>query len=716
MNPSTTKQTCSRCGTEVPASSPAGLCPRCLLEGVSTETATDTVPRWVKPPTLAEIAMAFPRLEVLAFLGAGGMGCVYRVRERDSGRVSALKILPRELASDPAFVERFEREARTLSRLHHPNIVGIHGFGNAGGYCFLLMELVDGANLRQTIRSGRFTPPQALALISPLCEALQYAHSQGVLHRDIKPENILLDAEGRVKIADFGIAKILGSAGTVPDDATLTRTGARLGTPHYMAPEQVEHPEQVDHRADIYSLGVVFYELLTGELPLGRFQVPSAKATLDARIDDIVLRALAKERELRQQSAEQVKAEVEGLDVPTWRDRLRLKWWGWTPIAFAVVALVLFRVGTVGAPELLILVVVITTLYGVRELKRRRPAWRVSLEIATIVLALAIPSVVFSTGRLRDWGIAKSQRIDVMERLKNLGLILRTSTIHTPDGEILPKDLSFVPPEMKINPRTGELFEFPAAGRTNPETSAILIHTPDGADERLVLLGDGSVQRMSTARFWECLESESARRAIEVFHHAVGPVLEPAEAEQHLRSGGTVLRLENGELRRCEIDVAAAFRAASRMDYRTASERLFQLRELWAREPDTEVVFAVPGTSGTLRDRDSYLQTQSRHGGLLAAMIVFASKSGYSDALELGQRVGRTLWKDREELVLCTRALDGNADQDSEEIRMRAVDVLGLKLRTLAANTPKMTVIRKTKAFPGGTRTNLVEMAWPRLP
>ncbi len=163
------------------------------------------------------------------------------------------------------------------------------------------------------MQASRFSPSAALAIIPSICGALQYAHERGVLHRDIKPENILLDAQGRVKLADFGIAKLVREPGDAPTDVTLTQSGARLGTPHYMAPEQIEKPAEVDHRADIYSLGVVFYELLTGELPLGRFAPPSEKADLDARVDAIVFRALAKERELRQQSAGEVKTQVEGL-------------------------------------------------------------------------------------------------------------------------------------------------------------------------------------------------------------------------------------------------------------------------------------------------------------------------------------------------------------------------------------------------------------------
>src|SRR4030095_15862955 len=180
---------------------------------------------------------------------------------------------------------------------NHPNIVSVYDFGQAGGFYFLLMEFVDGVNLREAMRAGIFSPGEALAIVPRICDALQFAHEEGILHRDIKPENILLDAKGRVKIADFGIAKLVGDNRA---EATLTATGAALGTPHYMAPEQLEKPSAVDHRADIYSLGVVFYEMLTGELALGRFAPPSSKATMDERVDEIVLRALAKERELRQ--------------------------------------------------------------------------------------------------------------------------------------------------------------------------------------------------------------------------------------------------------------------------------------------------------------------------------------------------------------------------------------------------------------------------------
>ena len=274
------------------------------------------------PPDHEELAAAFPQLEILELIGQGGMGFVFKARQPKIERLVALKILPASLAADPAFAARFTREARTLARLNHPNIVTLHDFGQAGGFFYLLMEFVDGVNLRQAMKVGRFTPAQALAVVPKICEALEFAHNEGILHRDIKPENILLDSKGRVKIADFGIAKLV-EAGDSPlgqpelagsaHPANLTETGKVLGTPQYMAPEQLEHPQDVDQRADIYSLGVVFYEMLTGELPIGRFAPPSKKSAVDARVDEVVLRTLEKERERRQQSAGEVKTQVEAI-------------------------------------------------------------------------------------------------------------------------------------------------------------------------------------------------------------------------------------------------------------------------------------------------------------------------------------------------------------------------------------------------------------------
>ncbi len=307
----TSQKLCPKCSSVISEDAPGGLCPHCLMQFVAMSTGGADFPLGDRsPPELETIRSAFPQLEIHELIGQGGMGAVFKARQPKLDRIVALKILPIRLAREPLFAERFEREGRLLARLNHPNIVGVYDFGQAGGLYYLIMEYVDGVNLRQAFASARFTPQQALSVIPKICEALQFAHDEGVLHRDIKPENILLDTKGRVKIADFGIAKFAG----VDDKTGLTATGATIGTPHYMAPEQVERPADVDHRADIFSLGVVFYEMLTGELPLGRFSAPSERTkSLDARIDKVVMRALEKDRERRQQSANEVRTQVEFL-------------------------------------------------------------------------------------------------------------------------------------------------------------------------------------------------------------------------------------------------------------------------------------------------------------------------------------------------------------------------------------------------------------------
>jgi serine/threonine protein kinase len=284
---------------------------------VALGTAADSLSAepWT-PPAPSELATAFPQLAIIELIGRGGMGAVYKARQRSLGRFVALKILNPEHASNLSFAERFSREAQALAELNHPNIVTVHDFGQAGAFWFLLMEYVDGANLRQAMKAGQFTPEQALAVVPPICEALQFAHDHGIVHRDIKPENLLLDKTGRVKIADFGIARMMGvgldpaSALTSPNASGLTQESV-LGTPRYMAPEQSSQPARVDHRADIYSLGVVLYELLTGELPVGEFDPPSRKVHIDVRLDAIVLRALEQTPELRYQTIGEMRTEVE---------------------------------------------------------------------------------------------------------------------------------------------------------------------------------------------------------------------------------------------------------------------------------------------------------------------------------------------------------------------------------------------------------------------
>jgi serine/threonine protein kinase len=205
------------------------------------------------------------------------MGAVYKARRRELDRVVALKILPPGIGDDPSFAERLVREAKALAKLNHPGIVTIYDSGRADGLFYFLTEFVDGVNLRQLLEGERVSSREALAIVPQICDALQYAHDQGIVHRDIKPENILLDRRGRVKVADFGLAKLVGveslarpslsasrSTADAPDtlDSTgdkgqgdagrpvLTDAGKVMGTPRYMAPEQVDRPAEVDHRAD----------------------------------------------------------------------------------------------------------------------------------------------------------------------------------------------------------------------------------------------------------------------------------------------------------------------------------------------------------------------------------------------------------------------------------------------------------------------------------
>ncbi len=304
---------CPRCHAPIPADGPAGMCPKCLLsvglgepEVVLTAAGEPAPP----PPTPAELQPHFPQFEILRLVGRGGMGAVYEARQKGLQRSVALKILAAPTRADSSFEERFVREAQALARLSHENIVAVYDAGRAGPHFYLAMEYVDGPNLRQAERAGHIEPAQALALVVQICAALDYAHKNGIVHRDIKPENVLLTRDGKVKIVDFGLAKVLDRAAR---GLSLTRVSQTMGTPHYMAPEQIERPKDVDHRADIYSLGVVFYELLTGELPLGRFPLPSQKVSIDVRLDEIVIRTLEKEPDRRYQAAGEVRTAVQGV-------------------------------------------------------------------------------------------------------------------------------------------------------------------------------------------------------------------------------------------------------------------------------------------------------------------------------------------------------------------------------------------------------------------
>lgn len=313
------ESTCPECGRDLEPGLATGLCADCLLKGglgqsdedayaATYDSENPAVGHGAQGPTIEELSQRLPNLEVLELLGRGGMGAVYKAKQTSLDRVVALKVINPEILSNQNLVDRFSREAKALARLNHPHIVSVYDFGNIDGMCYLVMEYVDGTDLRRLLANKDVTPEHALQVVPQICEALQFAHDQGIVHRDIKPENILIDKRGKIKIADFGLAKLLTE--TEAQD-NLTTTRQVMGTLKYMAPEQMEGAALIDHRADIYSLGVVFYELLTGEVPLGRFAAPSAKAEVDQRIDEIVMRALERNLPDRYQQASDLQVAVQ---------------------------------------------------------------------------------------------------------------------------------------------------------------------------------------------------------------------------------------------------------------------------------------------------------------------------------------------------------------------------------------------------------------------
>lgn len=276
-------------------------------------------PQWV-PPDVASLSAQLGAYEVLALIGRGGMGAVYRARQRSLDRLVAIKVLPLEASADELFAARFQSEARLLARLQHPNIVAVYDSGStADGHLYLVMELVEGSDLSQMIRAGKLPSPQSLEIVARVCDALQYAHQRGIIHRDIKPSNILFSTDGVVKVADFGLAKLHDTADPIANPQTLT--GMVMGTPEYMAPEQ-RLGGAVDQRADIYSLGVLFYEMLTGQVPRGAWEMPSKHSDVDQRVDGVVTKALQTEPAKRYQGAGEVRSEVDGI-----RDSKARPWW-----------------------------------------------------------------------------------------------------------------------------------------------------------------------------------------------------------------------------------------------------------------------------------------------------------------------------------------------------------------------------------------------------
>ena len=239
-------QLCSSCGESLPDES--SHCPRCLAETIG------------KPFTAVPSIAAFKMVRVL---GKGGMGTVYLAEDSTLKRSVAIKVMSKNLAQDNRGRDRFLREARAMATVEHPHVVQFHSFGEFSGQPYIVMEYVEGETLAERIkREGSLPIHESLRILHETIQALDAAWKKQIVHRDIKPSNILLDPKGRVRVVDFGLAKPLKIEG----DSTLTNTGDIVGSPHYISPEKVQG-HQTDFRSDIYSLGIVLYEMLVGERP-----------------------------------------------------------------------------------------------------------------------------------------------------------------------------------------------------------------------------------------------------------------------------------------------------------------------------------------------------------------------------------------------------------------------------------------------------------------
>ncbi|NNM30793.1 MAG: protein kinase [Akkermansiaceae bacterium] len=253
-------------------------------------------------PSVEELQPLFPSYDIELFIAQGGMGAVYKARQTSLDRPVALKILPKEFGADPQFRASFQDEAKAMARLNHPNLIAVYDFGDVEGMLFIIMEYVEGATLHHSAHGKKIEQTEAARLAAGICRGLAHAHQHGILHRDIKPANVLLTASAQPKIGDFGLARPVGA-----------HHGDELifGTPGYSAPEVLNHPERVDQRADIYSMGVIFYELLTGRLPGETWQPPSSVIGSDPAFDPILRRAMHPSPEMRYADADQIADDLE---------------------------------------------------------------------------------------------------------------------------------------------------------------------------------------------------------------------------------------------------------------------------------------------------------------------------------------------------------------------------------------------------------------------
>ncbi len=262
------------------------------LESTPGEILVASSPLDFDPPALDTLSAGLEQFEIVAFLGRGTLGTVYKARQPKLERAAALKIYPSRVAADAQFARRFDREAQTMARMRHDNIMAIYNFGETldGAWRYIAMEFVEGDTLERLLLKEDFDEARILRIAVQICNALAYAHARGVIHCDLKPANIMLDTGDAVKIADFGLARIVGDETL---NSTLSHDKASIGTCDFVAPEQLDTERVADHRADIYSLGAILYRMLTGTVLRGSWTPPSHRnPRIDPRLDEIVAGAM----------------------------------------------------------------------------------------------------------------------------------------------------------------------------------------------------------------------------------------------------------------------------------------------------------------------------------------------------------------------------------------------------------------------------------------
>ena len=336
-----------RCDVSLFVDGSLARCGHCGVRFEVQRAKSAPVPAAQAQPQTKAPEPPFPQLEgflVHERIGQGGMGEVFRCTRASDQVPVAVKILTPQMAAVPDYVRRFGREAAAMAQLDHPGIVRLLGRGKAGQHVYIAMELIDGESLRLWAHKNRPQARQLASLLSQVAHALAYAHARAVVHRDLKPDNVLVTKDLRTKVLDFGLAGLHAEGAEV-----LTQSNVAMGTANYMAPEQRKDAKRADHKADIYSFGVMTYELLTGELPVGKFAPPSKLVPgLDPRWDPLVERCLEPSPAARPHSALELAHSLEALAgiaknmqvAPRTRKNARKSGvWSWLKIGTAVAVL-----------------------------------------------------------------------------------------------------------------------------------------------------------------------------------------------------------------------------------------------------------------------------------------------------------------------------------------------------------------------------------------